>query len=316
MRCIELSVRLRTQRSHKMSAADLVPTAEISESEQAAAGAATQLALEQAARQVPELVELFTESFQTYLRTLAAQPLPSVVDIALVFDTVELDPALEVLSSGRSLSGRDVWQALITPDIQQQLVQGVVQLIVWNLETAAPIYGPAEARLHELLETTYRTILTTPLSTEALAKARVGPSIDATRIETPDNRIGEALGAFPDLQAIYLDVASLSAEEVVRELSNTLTDGIIGYIVDVSDRTVRSWVSGKHKVQRADSTKLRVALAAVRALLVSEKPRVILRWFANENSVLDGDAPADVLREGKSYDWVIRAAASYALDGA
>lgn len=105
-------------------------------------------------------------------------------------------------------------------------------------------------------------------------------------------------------------------EEVVRELSNTLTDGIIGYIADVTDRTVRSWVNGKHNVRRADSTKLRVALAAVRALLLSDKPKVVLRWFANENSVLDGDAPADVLREGRSYDWVIRAAASYALDGA
>ncbi|MBF6613850.1 MAG: hypothetical protein IVW55_12050 [Chloroflexi bacterium] len=298
-----------------MPVADLVPTAEISGSEQAADDA-TQLALEQAAKQVPELVDLFTASFQTYLQTLAEQPLPSVVDIALVFDTVELDPALEVLHRGRSLSGKDVWQALITPDIQQQLVQGVVQLIVWNLETAAPIYGPVEARLHKLLETTYLTILTTSLSAEAFAKARVGPSIDATRLETLDNQIEEALTSFPDLQTIYRDVAALSVEEVVRELSNTLTDGIIGYIVDVSDRTVRSWVSGKHKVQRADSTKLRVALAAVRALLVSEKPRVILRWFANENSVLDGDAPADFLREGKSYDWVIRAAASYALDGA
>ena len=299
-----------------MPVADLVPTADISENEQAAGDEATQLALEQAAKQIPQLVELFTESFQAYLQTLAGQPLPQMVDIALVFDTVELDPALEVLRSGRALSGKDVWQALITPDVQQRLVQGVVQLIVWNLETTAPIYGPTEARLHELLQTTYRTILTTPLSTEASAKPTKGQAIDATRPETLDNQILEALNASPNLQAIYRDVTSLSVEEVVWELSNTLTDGIIGYIVDVTDRTVRSWVSGKHKVQRADSTKLRVALAAVRALLVAEKPRVILRWFANESSVLDGDAPADVLREGKAFDWVIRAAASYALDGA
>jgi hypothetical protein len=125
----------------------------------------------------------------------------------------------------------------------------------------------------------------------------------------------DSLTRFPKLQAIYVQVMLMPIADVVRELSQTLTGSLIGYVAGVTDRTVRSWTSGRHALRRGSATKLRVLLTAVRILREVESPKVVLRWFANSNPDLEDKAPAEVLKKGERLDWVIRSAAAYAQDG-
>jgi hypothetical protein len=258
------------------------------------------------ARFVSQLMEALAESLQTWV----SQPLPWMIDMAHLLDRVQIDDDLQVLRNGELISGKAMWEALLTSDVQQTLMEGVVQVLTWSLKTTTPIISPIETRLLDMLGTN---------SAAAGIQMPAAPPPTRTPV-TPaaseeDARILENLRPFPELQSVYQRTLHLSGEEMVRELSETLTDGLIGYIVSVSDRAVRSWVSGDHKVRRADVTKLKVALTALRILSGAEKPSVILRWFANTNPILDEGAPAEMLRNGERYDWVIRAAASYAQDG-
>lgn len=125
----------------------------------------------------------------------------------------------------------------------------------------------------------------------------------------------ESLTRFPNLQAIYVQVMLMPIADVVRELSQTLTGVLIGYVAGVTDRTVRSWTSGRHTLRRGSATKLRVLLTAVRILREVESPNGVLRWFANSNPDLEEKAPAEMLKKGEKLDWVIRSAAAYARDG-
>ncbi len=125
----------------------------------------------------------------------------------------------------------------------------------------------------------------------------------------------DSLARFPDLQAIYVQVMLMPIADVVRELSQTLTGSLIGYIAGVTDRTVRSWTSGRHTLRRGSATKLRVLLTTVRILREVESPRVVARWFANTNPDLDYQAPAEMLKKGEKLDWIIRSAAAYTMDG-
>jgi hypothetical protein len=125
----------------------------------------------------------------------------------------------------------------------------------------------------------------------------------------------DSLTRFPKLQSIYVQVMLMPVVEVVRELSRTLTGSLIGYVAGVTDRTVRSWTSGRHALRRGSATKLRVLLTAVRILREVESPKVVSRWFANSNPDLEEKAPAEMLKKGEKLDWVIRSAAAYVQDG-
>jgi hypothetical protein len=107
----------------------------------------------------------------------------------------------------------------------------------------------------------------------------------------------------------------MPAEAVAKELSETVTYALIGYISGVTDRTVKNWITGKHKVRRGNALNLRVMLTAVRLLLEVESSKVTLRWFATRNPHLDGNAPANMLQKGEKLDWIIRSAAAYAEEG-
>jgi hypothetical protein len=130
-----------------------------------------------------------------------------------------------------------------------------------------------------------------------------------------DLELLDSLTRFPKLQSIYVQVMLMPIADVVRELSQTLTGNLIGYVAGVTDRTVRSWTSGRHSLRRGSATKLRVLLTAVRILREVESPKVVLRWFANTNPDLEDKAPAEALKKGERLDWVIRSAAAYAQDG-
>ncbi len=71
-----------------------------------------------------------------------------------------------------------------------------------------------------------------------------------SEIAKEDARLLDRLIQFPDLYARYLKVLSMAIDVVIRELSEALIAGIIGYAAGVTDRTVWRWVRGKHP-QRA-----------------------------------------------------------------
>lgn len=159
---------------------------------------------------------------------------------------------------------------------------------------------------------------------EVVHEVFISGMMDGFRIILDKNStIGDAdlelldnLSRFPKLRSGYLQVMLMPIEEVVRELSQTLTGSLIGYVAGVTDRTVRSWTSGRHSLRRGSAVRLRALLTAVRILREAENPKVVLRWFANTNPDLNDSAPAEVLKKGEKLDWVIRSSAAYAEDGA
>jgi len=281
---------------------------------------------------IVQILEAFTES----LRTIKHSSLPEMVDLQIL-DRVQVPDDLQVSRNGHELRGRAVWEALLTADVQETLLEGLVLFLIqsWS-KTATPRIVPIAANLLRVRDTaaaldasdstgsapdtgdtarTVGTVGTLVPGNVSWQDALRAMSNKNSSIGKEDIQLLDGLNRFPDLYARYLGVLFIPVEQVARELSETLTDGLIGYVAGVTDRTVRSWISGRHTVRRGNTIRLRVMLAAVRILLEAESPKVVLRWFANTNPGLDGSAPAEALQKGEKLDWVIRSAAGYALDG-
>ena len=274
----------------------------------------------------PQFVEAFAQS----LRSIKHQSMPGIIDLRLL-DGVRMEEGLEVLRDGTLVQGLTMWEALLTPDVQETLLDGLLQTLSasWSNAPATAVVSP----LGEVI--VFGTSPTQPVppdqvdapSIKALSKGATAPHYitlaempgtpvkRSTGVGKADQQLLNSLRRFADLQANYLRVLFMPAEAVARELSETVTDALIGYVSGVTDRTVRNWISGKHSVRRGNALKLRVMLAAVRILLEVEGPKVTQRWFATTNPHLAGNAPADMLREGEQLDWVIRSAAAYAEEG-
>lgn len=248
------------------------------------------------------LVGLLSDMLVENLERLVHEPLPPMVSFIPLLRDAQIQDSLRLLSNRKRFTDRDLWEAFLTPEVEQTLLEALAKTLVWRWKANAPVIP------YETLRTVQGALQTLPAVEQ--------PTARSSSQRNKDEQVLQMLHAFPRLQATYRSTLEMSPEDLVRELSDTLTDGLIGYMVGVSDRAVRDWVRGKYNVHKADVTKLRVALTALRILLEKIKPRVSLRWFANRNSVLEEGAPAEMIQKGQQYDWVIRAAAAYAQDGA
>jgi hypothetical protein len=250
------------------------------------------------------LATFFSEAMAENLNRLAHEPLPPMVSFLPLLRQVRVRDNLLRLDDIKGLTDSDIWEAFLTPEVEQALFGAMAETLRWRFKALSPMISVETLRtVQEVLQTL--PSLPVPSTLQETA----------TPASKSDEQLLTKLQAFSELQEIYRSTLQMAPEEIVRELSETLTDGLIGYMVGVSDRAVRGWISGKHSVRRADVTKLRVALTALRILLENIHPRVSLRWFANRNSILE-DAPAELIQTGQQYDQVIRAATAYALDGA
>ncbi|NYG59349.1 hypothetical protein BJ980_002272 [Nocardioides daedukensis] len=94
----------------------------------------------------------------------------------------------------------------------------------------------------------------------------------------------------------------MDTPELVRRLCDLLGAKLVAYLVSVTDtRTVRVWAASADGSEPPDEVIERLRIAYQAATLLSEKDAapVIQAWFQGRNPLLDGVAPARVLRDGE-----------------
>jgi hypothetical protein len=117
------------------------------------------------------------------------------------------------------------------------------------------------------------------------------------------------------------DLASIRTEipEVARFLRDHLGMRITAYLAGLKkDRTVQDWVARRHPPRESAEYRLRAAYHAALLLLDSYDDETTRAWFFGAPVVLDGQAPAYVLRHAKDPEdtqRVIAAARAFAGGG-
>jgi hypothetical protein len=105
------------------------------------------------------------------------------------------------------------------------------------------------------------------------------------------SKVSEREAATPDISRIALFLQSHLGQKVTAYLSG----------VD-NAKAVRLWASGKAKPRVLSKTRLQVAYQAARLLTEAYDDETAKAWFFGCNTLLDDDAPAYVLRYGRTLD--------------
>lgn len=105
------------------------------------------------------------------------------------------------------------------------------------------------------------------------------------------SEVSESVAATPDISRIALFLQS--------HVGQTIT----AYLSGVNHaKTVRLWASGKAKPRDLSKTRLQVAYQAARLLIGAYDDETAKAWFFGCNTLMDGEAPAYVLRYGMTPD--------------
>jgi hypothetical protein len=104
-------------------------------------------------------------------------------------------------------------------------------------------------------------------------------------------------------------------DDMARFLQDALGQKLVAYITNVSGpRTVARWVSNERSPNASAEERLSVAFYAFRLLSDVESSHVVRAWFAGLNPLLDEEAPATAIREGR-YREALAAVKAFVSDG-
>jgi hypothetical protein len=99
------------------------------------------------------------------------------------------------------------------------------------------------------------------------------------------------------------DATALDISRIVLFLQSHLGQEVTAYLSGVNQaKTVRLWASGKAEPRLLSKTRLQLAYQAARLLTESYGDETAKAWFFGSNTLLDGEAPAYVLRYGMTPD--------------
>ena len=92
------------------------------------------------------------------------------------------------------------------------------------------------------------------------------------------------------------EVIDLEPDEVVRQLSATLSRSVVALVAGVREtKLVSKWERGTVTPLRDRELALKTALQIVRILQPRYRNRSIITWFCGVNPRLDGNSPAEIL---------------------
>lgn len=104
-------------------------------------------------------------------------------------------------------------------------------------------------------------------------------------------------------QEIERESVVLGIAEVAGYLQNTLGQKITAYLSGLNHaKTVGAWASGKGEPRDLPQTRLRYAYRATRLLIEAYDTETAKAWLFGSSTLLDNEAPAYVLRHGKTPD--------------
>jgi hypothetical protein len=101
---------------------------------------------------------------------------------------------------------------------------------------------------------------------------------------------------------VYRKSVQKSLPEMARFLDETLTRGLLLYMIDVKDpKTVARWINGDVSAIRSLETekRLRALDQIVELLSLVDDPVVFRGWFLGMNDILDDASPAEAIHAGK-----------------
>jgi hypothetical protein len=102
-------------------------------------------------------------------------------------------------------------------------------------------------------------------------------------------------------QRIHRKSIQKSLPEMARFLDETLTRGLLMYMIDVKDpKTITRWMNGEVATIRNLETekRLRALDQIVELLLLVDEPSVFRGWFLGMNDILDDVSPAETIHNG------------------
>lgn len=112
----------------------------------------------------------------------------------------------------------------------------------------------------------------------------------------------------PQINRAYEDSVTLSVTDVVKRLHDALGAKLVAYLAGVTDpKAVADWAGGIRPPRRGAEERLRTALHVFRLLEEADSVHVARAWFIGLNPLLDDEAPASALREGRLRDVLVAA---------
>lgn len=115
-------------------------------------------------------------------------------------------------------------------------------------------------------------------------------------------------------QLIHRKTVESSPRDTADFLQNTLGQKLVAYMVGVSPKSVSRWASGDRAPQGENEARLRDISYVFGILSRVESSFTIRSWFAGMNPLLEEEAPATAIREGRVKEAVL-AAKAFASDG-
>jgi hypothetical protein len=118
-----------------------------------------------------------------------------------------------------------------------------------------------------------------------------------------------------DPMVVEREAALQSTEEIAAYLQDALGQKLVAYMTGLKDpKMVGQWARGS-KPRGMAEIRLRHAYQAARLLNNAYGPETTKAWLVGSNTLLDGEAPAWVLRHAQTLDdlrFVVPAARSFA----
>lgn len=103
--------------------------------------------------------------------------------------------------------------------------------------------------------------------------------------------------------ALERETSTLAITQIAAYLQQLLGQRLVAYLSGLNDpKMVGKWMQGKAQPSEDKKMRLRYAYTVAKLFDSAYGPETTKAWLFGTNSQLDDDAPARVLRHGKSID--------------
>jgi hypothetical protein len=109
--------------------------------------------------------------------------------------------------------------------------------------------------------------------------------------------------------AAFRKTVSSSVADIATFLQEMLGRNLVGHMTESDAKTVARWAKGENTPRPESEKRLREIYKIVQLIQTADSPYVVRAWLIGMNPQLEDEAPANVIREGRTRDALIAAKA-------